>query len=161
MSIFTNHTYDGHQLDQVFRPTTSPQPFKQVGPTSPGGVHSTSTGKVNSGHLHLLWDTFWSISTKHTIVGHRLDQVSSTTTYPQPFKLVGSTTSGGVHSTSTSKVNCGQIHLYNIFGLTPPPPSVSQFNQPHMRLHMGQRHGPCATTIHQNLMFFRGTRHQP
>ena len=61
--------------------------------------------------LQLLWDTFWSLSTKHTFVGHRLDQVLCTTTSPQPFKLVGSTSPGGVHSTSLGRVNCGHLHL--------------------------------------------------
>jgi hypothetical protein len=75
--------------------------------------------------LQLLWDTFLSLSTKHTFVGHQRDQVSRTTTSPQPFKLVGSTSPGGVHSTSTGRVNSGRHHLYDVFGLTPPTPSVS------------------------------------
>ena len=40
-------------------------------------------------NLHLLWDTYLSISTNHTSIGHRLDHVACTTTSPEAFKLVG------------------------------------------------------------------------
>ena len=87
--------------------------------------------------LQLLWDTFSSLTTNRTFVGHQLDQLLRTTTSPQPFKLVGSTSPGGVHSTSTGRVNSGRLHLYNVFGLTHPQPTVSQFNQPRLCLHTG------------------------
>ena len=45
--------------------------------------------------LHLLWETFLSLSTNHTSIGHRLDHVACTTNYPLPFKLVGPTPPGG------------------------------------------------------------------
>ena len=44
--------------------------------------------------LHLLWDTFSSL-TSHTSVGHQLDQLVRTTTSPQRFKMVDSTPPGG------------------------------------------------------------------
>ena len=79
---------------------------------------------------------------------------------PQPFKLVRSTSPGGVHSTTLGRVNCGQLHLYNVFGLTHPQPAVSRFHQPCLRLHTGQRHGPRAPTTHMDMIFLCGTRHQ-
>jgi len=107
--------------------------------------------------LQLLWDTFSSLTTTHTFIGHQLYQLVRTTTSPQLFKLVGSKSPGGVHSTSTGRVNCGRLHLYTVFGLTPPAPTVSRFNQPRLRLHTGQRHGPRAPTTHLDMMFLCGT----
>jgi hypothetical protein len=110
-------------------------------------------------NLHLLWDTFLSL-TSHTSVA--VDhQTNRTTTSPQPFKLVDSTSPGGVLSTSTGRVHCGRHQLYEVFGLTPPPPSVSRYNQPRLRLHMGKRHGPRAPTSHLDRSLLFGTRHQP
>jgi hypothetical protein len=111
--------------------------------------------------LQLLWNTFAALSTKHTFVGHQLNQLVSTTTSLQPFTLVGSTSPEGVHSTSLGRVNCGHLHLYKVFGLTPSPPTVSRFNQPRLCLHTGQRHGPRAPTSHLDRIFSCGTRHQP
>ena len=111
--------------------------------------------------LQLLWDIFSSLSTKSTFDDHRLDHTVCTTTSIQPFTLVGSTSPGGVHSTSSGRVNCGNLHLYKVFGLTPPPPTVSQFNQPRLRLHTGQRHGPWAPTRHLDMSFLCGTWNQP
>ena len=109
--------------------------------------------------LQLLWTTFSSIFTNHTFVGHQLDHLIRTTTSPQPFKLVG--TPGGVHSTSTGRVHCGRIHLHKVLGLPLPSPKMSRFNQPHLRIHTGQRHGPQAPTTHLDMAFLCGTQHQP
>ena len=107
--------------------------------------------------LQLLWDSFLSLSTNHTFVGHQFDQVSRTTTSPQPFKLVRSTSPGGVHSTSTGRVNCGHLHLYKVLGIPLTPPTVSQYNQPCLRILTGLRHGPRAPSSHLNRMIFCGT----
>ena len=45
--------------------------------------------------LQLLWDTFLSLTTNHTFGGHQLDKLVRTTTSPQPFKLVESSSPGG------------------------------------------------------------------
>ena len=112
--------------------------------------------------LHLLWDTFLSL-TSHTSVAvdHQTNHPVRTTTSPQPFKLVDSTTPGGVLSTSTGRVNCGRNQLYELIGHKPPPPKMSRFNLPRLRLHTGQRHGPRAPTTHLVMVFPCGTRHQP
>jgi hypothetical protein len=112
--------------------------------------------------LHLLWDTFLSL-TSHTSVAvdHQTNHPVRTTTTPQPFKLVDSTSPGGVLSTSTGRVNCGRNQLYELIGLKPPPPKMSRFNLPRLRLHTGQRHGPRAPTTHLVMVFPCGTRHQP
>ena len=80
---------------------------------------------------------------------------------PQPFNLVGPTSPGGVHSTSSGRVNSGLLHLYNVLGLIPPPPKMSRYNQPRLRLHTGLRLGPRAPDNHRKPLFVRGTRHQP
>ena len=60
-----------------------------------------NTGNINDivdkleNDLKLFWDTYLSLSNKHTFVGHQLDQLVSTTTSLQPFTLVGSTPPGG------------------------------------------------------------------
>jgi hypothetical protein len=38
---------------------------------------------------------------------------------------------------------------------------VSRYNQQHLRLHTGQRHGPRAPTTHLVMIFSCGSRHQP
>ena len=111
--------------------------------------------------LHLLWDTFLSLSTHHTSIGHQLDQLLRTTTSPQPFKLVESISPGGVHSTSTGRVNSGRLLLYNVFSITIPPPEVSQYNQPCLQLHTGLRIGPWAPYNHRKQLLVRGTGPQP
>ena len=110
--------------------------------------------------LHLLWDTFLSL-TSHTFIGHQPSKPVRTTTSPQPFKLVGPTSPGGVLSTPTGRVHCGRHQIYKLIGITPPPPKVSRYNQQHLRLHTGQRHGPRAPTTHLVMIFSCGSRHQP
>lgn len=122
--------------------------------------------------LQLFWDTFstetqaltsniHSLSTTLTIVGHQLDQLLSTPTPLQPFTLVGSTSPGGVHSTSLGRVHCGNLHLHKVLGLALPPPTVIQFNQLSLCLHTGPQHGPLAPNNHLYLIFLCGTRYQP
>ena len=110
--------------------------------------------------LLLLWDTFLSI-TSHTFVGHQLDHLVRTTTSPQPYKLVGPTSPGGVLYTTTGRVHCGRNHLYKLFGLPLPPPKMTRFNPPRHRLSTGLRHGPRAPNIHLKPLFSCGSRHQP
>ena len=102
--------------------------------------------------LQLLWTTFLSIYTKHTFVGHRLDQ-ERTTTSPQSFKLVDP---GGVHSTSAGRVTSGRLHLYNLFGITIPPPTVSRYNQPCLCHHTGLRLGSRDPDNHRKPLLIRG-----
>jgi hypothetical protein len=109
--------------------------------------------------LHLLWTTFLSL-TSHASVGHQINHPVRTTTSPQPFKLVDSTSPGGVLSTSTGRVNCGHNQLYELIGLKPPPPKMSRFNLPCLWLHTSQPHGPRAPTTHLVMVFPCGTRHQ-
>ena len=96
-------------------------------------------------NLYLLWDTFLSLTSySHTFVGHQLDHLVRTTTSPQPFKLVGPTSPGGVLSTTTGRVHCGRNHLYKLFGLPLPPPKMTRCNPPRHCLSLGLRHGPRA-----------------
>jgi len=111
--------------------------------------------------LQLLWDTFLSLYTKHNFLGHRLDHVVCTTTSPQPFKLVGSTSPRGVQYTSLGRVHCGNLHLHKVLGLPLTPPTVSRYNQPRLRLHIGLRLGPWAPSFHMKPSSICGTRHQP
>ena len=78
-----------------------------------------------------------------------------------------STYSGGVKyvcqllDSTSPGVNHYDLH-HHIFGLPlPPPPKMSRFNIPRLRLHTGLRHGPRATTVHMMPIFLRGSRHQP
>ena len=111
--------------------------------------------------LQPLWETFSSFTINQTFDGHQLDHLFRPPTFPQPFNLVGSTSPGEVHSTSLNRVHGRRLQLYNLFGCTPPPPTMSRYNQPRLRLQTGLRLGPQAPDNHRKPLFIRGTRHQP
>ncbi len=72
---------------------------------------------------------------------------------PLTIKIVGSTSSGGVHY--------NRFHLHTVLGLPLPPPKMNIFNQPHLRFHTGLRHVPRAPNDHLKLIFLCGSWHQP
>ena len=114
----------------------------------------------------LFWDTFsadiWDLTTRinslsTTIIcdSHRFDHLLRVPTPLQPFTItiVGSTSSGGVHY--------DRCHLHTVLGLPLPPPKMNPFNQHHLCLHTGIKHGPRASNNHLKPIYLCGSRHQP
>ena len=110
----------------------------------------------------LFWDTFSadirdlttqinSLSTTIICDSHRLDHLLRIPTPLQPFTItiVGSTSSGGVHY--------DRFHLHTVLGLPLPPPKMNPFNQHHLCLHTGLRHGLRVSNNHLKPIFLRGS----
>jgi hypothetical protein len=57
--------------------------------------NSDNTYNCNTNDSYVLEDTSSPIPTKHTFVGHLLDQMACTTTTLQPFTIAAFTPSGG------------------------------------------------------------------
>ena len=114
----------------------------------------------------LFWDSssaeIWDLSTRInalsttiTCDSHNLDHLLQVPIplHPLTIKIVGSTSSGGVHY--------DRFHLHTVLGLPLPPLKMSIFNQPHLRFHTGLRHIPRAPNNHLKLIFLCGSRNQP
>ena len=68
-----------------------------------------------------------------------------------------------LHPFTIAIIDSGGVALHHhIFGQPlPPPPKMSRFNIPRLRLYTGRRHGPRAANLHQLPHLTCGTRHQP
>ena len=123
-----------------------------------------------SANLQALTTRMTSLSIKLSSTAYQLNKLHGTspTQTPVTIAIYKSTYSGGVKfvcplldSTSSGGVHHYDLH-HHIFGLPlPPPPKVNPFNQPHLCLHTGLRHGPRASNNHLKPIFLRGCRHQP
>ena len=68
-----------------------------------------------------------------------------------------------LHPFTIAIIDSGGVALHHhIFGQPlPPPPKMSRFNIPRLRLYTGLRHEPRAANVHQLTHLTCGTRHQP
>ena len=120
-----------------------------------------------SANLQALTARMTSLSTVLSSTAYQLDKLlgTSPTQTPVTIAIYKSTYSGGVKFVCPllDSTSSGGVALHHhIFGLPlPPPPKMSRFNIPRLRLYTGRRHGPRAANLHQLPHLTCGTRHQP